>query len=354
MKSLGSSLVTLALLALSCGDGATTGGLPEPPCTGNLADRSSDVLHIHDPAIARQGDEFFIYSSSATGSFYRSPDLRRWTAAGTVFEAIPDWIYEEIPNADHIGSPDIAWYDGRWVLYYQSHIGGTCNAAMGVATNVTLDPDSPDYKWVDHGLVLRSTPLFENLDIICGVDDVWYNAIDPTLFVDPVDGKPWLIFGSTVGGIFLVEIDPQTLMPTQHPRDFVLLAARDVLQEDPIVEAPYIVHRDGWYHLFLSHNHCCKGADTTYKIVVGRSRTLAGPYLDREGVPLVEDGGTIVIDGDGSLIGTGHGDVFSHGGHDYLVHHARDADLDYTPVLNVRRLDWDSEGWPRACTGEGG
>lgn len=146
MRSFRSSLAILALLAHSCGDGATTGGLPEPPCTGNLVDRSSEVLHIHDPAIARQGDEFFIYSSSATGSFYRSPDLRRWTGAGTVFEAIPDWIYEEIPNADHIGSPDIAWYDGRWVLYYQSHIGGTCNAAMGVATNVTLDPDSPDYE----------------------------------------------------------------------------------------------------------------------------------------------------------------------------------------------------------------
>ena len=62
----------------------------------------------------------------------------------------------------------------------------------------------------------------------------------------------------------------------------------------------------------------------------------------------------IVIDGDGSLIGTGHGDVFSHEGYDYLVHHARDADLDYAPVLNVRRLDWDAEGWPRACLSGGG
>ncbi len=348
--SRGGALVASALLLLSCGDDATVA--PEPPCSGNIVDRSSEVTPIHDPAIAKQGDTYYVYSSSPLASFYTSPDMRTWTRAGQVFDQFPPWVTEELPNPDHIGAPDIVFYGGRWVLYYQSHIGGTCNAGMSFATNVTLDPSDPDYEWIDHGLVLRSTPLFENLDLICGVDDVWYNAIDPHLFVDD-DGTPWLVFGSTLGGLFLVEIDPVTLRPTQHPRDFIILAARDLLQEDPIIEAPYIIRRGGYYYLFLSHNSCCQREETKYKILVGRSRNLAGPYVDRDGVSLLEEGGTVLIEREGSLIGTGHADVYSEGGYDWLVHHAYDSEQDYEPVLNIRRLVWDDAGWPAACQSSG-
>lgn len=338
-----------AALLASCGDEATPPSAPsDPACTGNIVDRSSDVLHIHDPAIAKQDGTYYVYSSSPLASFYTSPDLRTWTEAGRIFDALPPWVIETLPNPDHIGAPDIVYYRDRWVLYYQSHIGGTCNAGISFTTNTTLDPTDPRYEWVDHGLVLRSEPLFENLDLICGVDDVWYNAIDPHLFVEE-DGEPWLVFGSTLGGLFLVDLDPDTLRPVQHPRDFVLLAARDLLQEDPIIEGPYVIKRDGYYYLFLSHNRCCQGANTKYKILVGRSENLAGPYVDRDGVPLLEEGGTVLIEREGSLIGTGHADVYSEGGTDWLVHHAYDANLDYESVLNIRRLVWDDEGWPSAC-----
>lgn len=340
-------LIAAILLLSACSDSATEDP-PVPPCTGNLVNLESDVYHIHDPAIAKEDGTYYIYSSSALASFYTSPDLRTWSEAGRIFEALPDWVLEELPNPDHIGAPDIAYFGGRWVLYYQSHIGGTCNAGIGVATNQTLNPASPDYEWVDHGLVLRSEPLFEGLDLICGLREAWYNAIDPHLFVDD-DGKPWMVFGSTLGGLFLVDIDPETFRPVQEPEDFVVLAARDLLQEDPIIEGPYIIKRNGYYYLFLSHNRCCQGADTKYKILVGRSRELAGPYVDRDGVPLLEEGGTVLIEREGTLIGTGHADVYSEAGYDYLVHHAYDSARDYEPVLNIRRMDWDDEGWPTAC-----
>ncbi len=342
-----------ALFVISCGDGASPGTGSAPPpvpaCTGNLVDLSSDVQHIHDPAIAKQDGTYYVYSSSALASFYTSPDLRTWTKAGTVFDALPQWIQEELPNPNHIGSPDIAWYDGKWVMYYQSHIAPGCNAAMGVATNVTLDPNDPEYKWDDHGLVLRSVPLFENIDIICGQDEVLFDAIDPHLFVDPTDNRPWLVFGSTLGGIFLVEIDPKTFRPTQHPRNFVLLASRPLIQLDPIIEGAYMIHRNGWYYLFFSHNRCCQGPDTKYNILVGRSRTLAGPYFDKDGVALLDEGGTLLIEREGRVIGTGHTDVYSEAGYDYLVHHGYDSTLDYDSILNVRRLDWGDDGWPVAC-----
>lgn len=344
----------LAALVAACGGSSPTPWVEPPPCTGNLVDLASDVRPVHDPAIARENGVYYVYSSSPDGTFYTSPDLRTWTRRGSVFDGVPSWILDLIPEANHVGSPDVEWYDGRWVLYYQSHVQGTCNAAMGVATNRTLDPLSPEYGWQDHGLVLRSTPEYANFPYLCGADGTWFDAIDPTLFVDPADGRPWLAFGSTLGGIYLVEIDPHTFLPTQSPRDFVLLAARDLGLPDPIVEAPYLVRRDGWYYLFLSHDRCCQGANTTYRILVGRSRNLAGPYLDRDGRRLLDGGGTLLIEREGSLIGTGHADVFSDGGWDYLVHHAYDSRADYEPVLNVRRLDWDEEGWPRACKRDDG
>ncbi len=339
-------MAVVAVLLAGCSD--SHDGVAEPPCTGNLVNRDSDVWHIHDPAIAKENGSYYIYSSSALGSFYRSEDMRTWSEAGRLFEALPDWAYEELITPDHIGSPDIAYYDGQWVLYYQSHIGGTCNAGTAVMTNVTLDPENPDFEWVDHGLLLRSTPLYEGVDIICGEDEAWFNAIDPTLFID-VDGRPWMVFGSTIGGIQLVEIDPQTFRPTQHPRDFIMLAARDYLLPDPIIEAPYIIHRDGWYYLFLSHNRCCQRENTQYKILVGRSRELQGPYVDQEGTPLLEGGGTVLIEREGTMIGTGHADVYSEGGYDYLVHHAYESERGYESILNIRRMNWDEEGWPSAC-----
>lgn len=343
-------LLMLALSVFGTGCAHDVDLVLEPPCTGNLVNRDSDVWHIHDPAIAKENGSYYIYSSSPLGSFYRSEDMRTWIEAGRLFDALPDWTYQALVTPDHIGAPDIARVGDQWVLYYQSHIGGTCNAGTGVATNITLDPDSPDYHWVDHGLVLRSTPLFDGIDIICGQDEAFYNAIDPHLFID-VDDRPWLAFGSTIGGLLLAEIDPVTFRPTQHPRDFVTLAARDLLQPGPIpiIEAPYLINREGWYYLFLSHNSCCQGADTKYKILVGRSRNLKGPYVDREGVSLLEDGGTVLIEREGTMIGTGHADVYSENGFDYLVHHAYDSERDYESILNIRRMDWDDEGWPSAC-----
>ncbi|MCP5056526.1 MAG: arabinan endo-1,5-alpha-L-arabinosidase [bacterium] len=349
------ALAVVALALLTCEDGPPfIADLeePGPGCTGNIVDLESQVAPIHDPAIAKLGDTYYVYSSSPLASFYTSPDLVTWTEAGQIFDELPPWVIEELPNPDHIGAPDIAFYRGVWILFYQSHIGGTCNAGIGLATNVTLDPSDPRYQWVDHGLILRSTPLFENFDFICGVDDVLYNAIDPHLFIDD-DETPWLVFGSTLGGLLLAEIDSETLRPTQHPRDFVVLAARPLLQADPIIEAPYIIRRGDYYYLFLSHNSCCKGAETKYKILVGRSEALEGPYVDREGVPLIAEGGTVLIERDGRLIGTGHADVYSENGIDWLVHHAYDSEFDYEPVLNIRRLVWGEAGWPEACNADG-
>lgn len=313
----------------------------------NIVNLSSQVSPIHDPSMIKEKSQYYNYSSSDLGSFYTSPDMQNWTLAGTVFDEIPSWLLNEIPAANHIGAPDISYYKGQYLLFYQSHIPDTCNAATGLAINQSLDPKSPKYRWVDHGLVLRSKPFIEGLNIFCGGSSSVYNAIDAQFFEDR-DGTPWLSFGSTIGGIKLVELNSETLKPNANP-EFFTLAQRYLLQEDPIIEAPYIMYRDGYYYLFLSFNHCCRGDKTKYQVRVGRSEEVTGPYFDKEGWPLYFGGGSLIIERDGKYVGLGHNNIFSENGVDWLVHHAKNSLQDYLPVLNIRKLNWDREKWPSVC-----
>ena len=317
----------------------------------NIVNLNSGSSPIHDPAIIKADGSYYVYSSSDLGSFYTSSDLREWTLAGQVFDEIPRWLRHEIPGADHIGSPDISYYRGRYLLFYQSHKSDTCDAATGLATNATLDPTRSEYEWVDHGQVLRSKPYFSSIEVICGDEQSIFNAIDPHFFED-ADGTPWLAIGSTIGGIQLIELDPKTLRPLPG-RDYFPLAQRFLLLDDPVIEGAYIVFRNGYYYLFMSFNHCCKGDKTRYQVRVGRAKELTGPYLDKEGWPLKWGGGTLVIDGDAPLIGTGHNDVFSENGVDWLVHHAKHPEESFRAFLNIRKIEWGGDLWPSVCRDAG-
>ena len=63
-------------------------------------------------------------------------------------------------------------------------------------------------------------------------------------------------------------------------------------------ENPAIVFDDGLYYLFLSYDFCCRGLESDYRTVVGRSADVAGPYVDAEGLPLLNGrGGTELFRG---------------------------------------------------------
>ncbi|USH05411.1 arabinan endo-1,5-alpha-L-arabinosidase [Grimontia kaedaensis] len=349
------TLLTAALLQ-GCNDNQTC-----IDATPNIANYQAISEHIHDPTMEKQGSYYYLYSSSPLGAFYSSLDKVNWDYRGNVFSEIPVWLTDSIENLDHIGAPDISFYNGQYVYFYQSHKSGTCNAATGLLTNTTLDPEAPDYKWVDHGEILRSKPLLG--EIICGGYGRHYNAIDAMFYVDD-DQKPWLVFGSTMGdislagvipqiymgGIHLLELDPKTLKPID-PSKMITLASRpitDISTGEFVVEAPFIQYKNGFYYLYMSYNSCCKGPDTKYEIRVGRSKDIQGPYVDSYGRLLNEGGGTKLLDKDGEQIGTGHNDVFTEDNQDWLVHHAYDSTNNYKPTLQLRQIEWE-QGWPKVC-----
>ena len=130
------------------------------------------IQRIHDPVIAKENDRYYVFSTGSRIPFICSNDKVSWEFCGRVFENNPTWTREVNPNLADIWAPDISYFNERWYLYYAVSSFGSQNSAIGLATNATLNPESPDYAWVDQGQVLRSQ-----------AGDRW-NAIDPNLVID--------------------------------------------------------------------------------------------------------------------------------------------------------------------------
>ena len=168
------------------------------------------------------------------------------------------------------------------------------------------------------------------------------NPIDPAAFLDPTDRRLWLTYGSYVGYIRLVELDPKTgkrLHPDQKPTNIGIN-----------LEASDMIYHDGWYYLLGTRGSCCAGAASGYNIRVGRSRKVTGPFLDNMGVDMIEGGGKLLIGSGDRLIGAGHFGLLNLGdaaAQKFSMHWEADLDRGGASVLDIRPLLW-KDGWPVA------
>ena len=204
---------------------------------------------------------------------------------------------------------------------------------IGLATNVTLDPASPGYKWVDRGEVIESTTT----------DD--FNTIDPNILDDGENGV-WLTFGSFWTGIKQRRLDPATGLLSFSDTTLYSLARRPPAQSPhDSIEAPVMVHHGKYYYLFVSFDTCCRGANSTYRIMVGRSASVNGPFVDMSGVSMMDGGGTELLHGNGQWAGPGGQSIWldSELG-DLIVYHAY-AVSDGSPWLHLNSLQWKND-WP--------
>ncbi|HEX8485306.1 arabinan endo-1,5-alpha-L-arabinosidase [Sphingomonas sp.] len=308
-----------------------------------LADRmTGDLSPVHDPAMIKDGDTYYVFSTSQANEppglihVRTSKDMVTWTRAGAVFRAIPDWAKREVPGTKGVWAPDISFSNGQYRLYYSISTFGSNHSAIGLATTPTLDPAKPGFGWTDQGPVIVSSRRND------------FNAIDPAAFTDR-DGKQWLAFGSFWTGLKLIRLDPATGKrlagdDTVHP-----LARR---ARPGAVEAPSLLEHGGYYYLFAAHDFCCRGAASTYYTVVGRAKAVTGPYVDYDGKPLMDGSGQVLlhaqIDKSGRWKGPGGGSVLRDGARDYFVYHAYDAKNKGVPTLRIAPLGWTADGWPVA------
>lgn len=296
---------------------------------------------VHDPVMARENGVYYLFCTGMGSSVYSSVDRINWKKEKPVFDSAPTWAVAAVPGfKGHIWAPDISFHNGEYYLYYSVSAFGKNTSCIGLATNKTLNPSDRRYRWVDHGKVIESIPG----------RDLW-NAIDPNLAVDSLQ-RPWLVFGSFWSGMKLVRLN-ENRRELAVPQEWYTVSkrARDfkVDDNDPgqgAVEAPFIFRKDGLYYLFVSFDFCCRGAESNYKVVVGRSKRIQGPYHDREGNRMDEGGGTLVVEGNNEWAGVGHNAVYSFDGEDVMLYHAYDVKDGGKPKLMVKRIQWDEQGWP--------
>jgi arabinan endo-1,5-alpha-L-arabinosidase len=294
----------------------------------------SGDLAAHDPALVAggPGQPWYVFATGSTAGdgniqIRRSADGHEWEYLGEVWPKKPDWLVKTIPGVQNLWAPELVKHGDTWYLYYAASTFGSNHSVIGLATNTTLDPQAPGYEWVDKGPVLESQLS----------DD--FNAIDPATIEDS-HGTPWMAFGSFWSGIRMVQLawpDGMLADPSAVP-----LRLADRGSPPNAIEAAYIVKHDNYFYLFASRDLCCRGVDSTYNIVVGRSSKVMGPYVDKAGVPMLENGGTQLLATAGREIGPG-GQTVSNG---YLAYHFYDGDQAGAFQLAIRVLDWDSAGWP--------
>jgi arabinan endo-1,5-alpha-L-arabinosidase len=271
-------------------------------------------IGIHDPSTVVQcNGKYYTYGTG--GSSLVSDDGWTWKR-GTV-----------LPRRGL--APDVIHIGDRYYAYVAANIGAQPKAAINMIWSKTLDPGSPDYKWEEGGVVASSD----------GVEDC--NAIDPGVFLDPTDGRLWLVYGSYFGYIRLVELDPKTgkrVNPNDRPRDLAINC-----------EASDMIYHDGWYYLLATHGSCCRGADSGYNIRVGRSKKVTGPFLDNEGVDMIQGGGKLLIGSGGRVVGAGHFGLMDlgEGVQKFSMHWEADLDRGGASVLDIRPLLW-RDAWPVA------
>lgn len=228
-------------------------------------------------------------------------------------------------------APDAVKIGDRYLVAYSATGGGLGGGHSGqVLTmwNKTLDPASPDFAYTEP-VVVASSEEDEDCD-----------AIDPGLLLDPTDGRLWLSYGTYFGFIRLVELDPETGKRKEGNEPINI--AIDC-------EATDLLYKDGWYYLLGTHGTCCDGPNSTYNIVVGRSRKVTGPYVDNMGRKMLEGGGKMVLAARYGLVGAGHFGRFveENGVEKMSCHFEADLERGGRSVLSIFPLLW-KDGWPVA------
>jgi arabinan endo-1,5-alpha-L-arabinosidase len=282
----------------------------------------SGALVTHDPSITKEGSTRWVFETGTGIGVKFSPDGHAWTQGVRIFANPLSWWHTYAPNqgANDVWAADVHQYNGKTWCYYAVSSFGSKNSAIGLvsATNIATG------NWTDNGVVISSG------------SGTSYNAIDPNLCFDS-SGAPWLAFGSWFDGLHIVKLNTSTMKPTG--------SITSIAQDTSGIENAFIVRNGSFYYLFVSKGTCCNGASSTYRIAYGRSSSITGPYVDKNGVYMKNGGGTILDSGNSAWKAPGGQSIFNNGGSWVIARHALDVAHNLTPTLLINDLIW-SGGWP--------
>jgi arabinan endo-1,5-alpha-L-arabinosidase len=322
--------------------------------------REWGTYNVHDPACQKLGEYYYMYSTDAVyfdfserrsevrertvppGYIHvrRSKDLVNWEFTGWAFPEIPDeavqWVrsHADGKGAVNIWAPYITQHGDTYRLYYCVSAFGRKASYLGLAESA-----SPEGPWIQKGCVVKTN------------EDSRMNAIDPTIVTDAENGKIWMCYGSFFGGLYGVELNPETGLTRQAGDEGHLIARRANYRIDNL-EAPEIIYHPGLkkYFLFVSYDPLM----TTYNVRVGRSDKPEGPYFDFTGQNLSDTTNNFPIltapyrfENHPGWAGTGHcGVLMEEDGRCFMFHQGRLSPQNAMMDLHVRQVFFTPDGWP--------
>lgn len=277
-----------------------------------------------DPCVLKANDGFFYVYPTCNGMrmpIYKSKNLVNWQNTGYAF---PEGATQNALTDGNLWAPDVIYRNNEYLMAYAlSKNGEYHDNGIGLAVS-----DSPIGPFHTEGLLFTSDSS--------GVR----NSIDPSLFID--GKKLYLIWGS-FNGIYLIELNYKG--KKYYIKDLdkkIRIAGNDF-------EGAHIFKHNGFYYLFASTGTCCQGERSTYRVVVARSKKLAGPYVDKNGKPMLDNGATLVVEGNKAFAGPGHGSeiITDDNGRTWYVYHSFQRDnIKNGRQLMLDEIRWDSAGWP--------
>lgn len=291
--------------------------------TDTVATYRNPVINysLPDPTVIQGTDGYFyLYATENIRNLpiHRSADLVHWELLGTAFTDQSRPTFEPKGN---LWAPDINKIGNQYVMYYSmSTWGGEWTCGIGIAT-----ADRPEGPFKDVGKLFRSNEI--NIQ----------NCIDPFYIED--HGKKYLFWGS-FHGIYGTELTADGLSLKEGAK--IQRIAGDAY------EGTYIQKRKDAYYLFASIGRCCEGLNSSYTTVVGRSKSLFGPYVDKQGGVMLNNHHEVLIHKNDFFVGTGHNSeiVTDKNGADWMFYHAVSVANPEGRVLMLDRVHWGTDGWP--------
>ena len=286
-----------------------------------------------DPTVIRTDEGFYLYATQTNSYWipiYFSKDLVNWEFKRSAFRKATRPTEDVLPGGGAFWAPEIRYINGKYVLYFSwAKWGDGSISYTAVATS-----DSPV------GDFLNAKPLLIT-------DDFGSNCIDQFYYEE--DGKKYMFVGS-FNGIYVTELTDDGLS-VKRGADGKPVLKKQVCGR--AFEGTNIYKKGKYYYLFASINNCCpnNGMDSKYKVVVGRSENLLGPYVDRKGKDMLDNSWELVLEGDGeTFFGPGHNSIIipDDAGTDWMIYHSyvKENGTVGGRLGMLDRIVWSADGWP--------
>ena len=281
-----------------------------------------------DPTVIRTEDGFYLYATQTDKYWvpiYFSKDLVNWEFKRTAFR---NATKPQSPGGGAFWAPEIRHINGKYVLYFSWAKWGDGDASYtAVATS-----DSPLGDFVNSKELLTK-------------EDFGSNCIDQFYYEE--DNKKYMFVGS-FNGIYVTELTDDGLSVKRNENGTPTLKKQVC---GKAFEGTNIYKKNGYYYLFASINNCCDGERSRYKVVVGRSQDLLGPYLDKSGKDMINNAWELVLEGDGQkFFGPGHNSIIvqDDAGTDWMIYHSYVKENGEVGgrLGMLDRVLWTEDGWP--------